>query len=133
MPKIKFLDTNYLLRFILNDIPSQADIAENTIRQALLENSILKILPETIIEAIYVLTKVVGKEKGLTIEMLQGFLRISCVHVENKMILLQALELFEVYNVSIEDCYYISYCLHNKIEFLTFDKKAQNIFNKLLT
>ena len=47
-----YIDTNYLLRYMLNDIPEQSKMAADIIMDG------AEIYPETIPEAVYVLQKI---------------------------------------------------------------------------
>lgn len=129
--KDKLLDTNCILRFVLNDIPEQYQKVNSLIIDSIDSNLNLFILPETIIEISYVLSKVYGIEKKIFIPELKTLLGITSICLVDSVIIKKTLDLFLVKNISIEDCYYIAHCIENNLEFISFDKKALNIYNSL--
>lgn len=119
------IDTNCLLRYLLNDIPKQADIIERYLLQA--KNGEITItIPLLIIgELIYALTKFYKYQKKETIERLNHILMLEYIEVEKKEILIKALQLYSSHNISfVDSLFYVEAKIEGK-ELLTFDKRLK--------
>ena len=127
----KFLDTNQLARFILNDVSEQAQIVKNLMELSLKSDFRLVIIPEVIIELNYVLLRIYQMDKILFVTSVKKILNLSSVICDDKSIKI-GIELYQSKNLSLEDCYYIAYCLTNQLEFTSFDRKATNLYQSLL-
>ncbi|MEI6728567.1 MAG: PIN domain-containing protein [bacterium] len=125
-----FLDTNILARLLLGDNMEQGKKTTELLKSAKLGEVELHLSPEVFIELNYVLSKIYGIEKIQIIKEFKNILSYSFIHCQNSDILVNALILFENENISLEDAYYISFCLENNLEFYSFDKKALKIFKQ---
>ena len=113
-----YIDTNYLLRYVLNDIPEQAEKAAAIIMQG------AEIYPEIVPEAVYVLQKIYRIErKDVSAALLDV---LDDVSVERKKQIQEALALYGKTNLDYVDCLLLSGFLYDKKDFATFDKKLQN-------
>lgn len=113
-----FIDTNLLLRYLLNDIPEQAAKAAETIADG------AQILPETIPEAIYVLLKVYGiprKDIATTLTCV-----LDDVVVERKDQIREALKLFGETRLDYVDCLLLAGWTICANDFVSFDKRLVN-------
>ena len=112
------IDTNYLLRYVLNDIPEQAEKAAAVIMQG------AEIYPEIVPEAVYVLQKIYKIErKDVSAALLDV---LDDVSVERKRQLQEALVLYGRTNLDYVDCLLLSGFLYDRKDFATFDKKLQS-------
>ena len=112
------IDTNYLLRYVLNDIPEQAEKAAAVIMQG------AEIYPEIVPEAVYVLQKIYKIErKDVSAALLDV---LDDVSVERKRQIQEALVLYGRTNLDYVDCLLLSGFLYDRKDFATFDKKLQS-------
>jgi predicted nucleic-acid-binding protein len=111
------LDTNYILRYLLDDNHEMFLEAKDVI-----ESNACLILNEVVAEVIYVLLGVYKVSKQNISESLYSFMEMENVSMlESKEILFSALKLFESKNLDFVDCYLCA--LKNKYEIKSFDKK----------
>ena len=112
------IDTNVILRYLLNDIPEQADKAESVIKQGAFT------LPEIIAEVVYVLTKLYKVPRNEIKSILAPI--FNEVGIQNKEIIVNALSVFSETAFDFVDCIIISRKkLLNETVF-TFDKKLSS-------
>jgi len=116
MPNNKLIfDSNAILRYILDDIPEQADIVEKTINE---RESLA--LPEVIAEVVYILTKYYGIERKEAVENIIVFL--NEINSKNEVLRL-ALKTFAETSFDFVDC--ILYANSKQYDIFTFDKRLR--------
>lgn len=117
------VDTNALLRFLLNDIPQQKKEVEKLLWQAKQNKRTIRILPIVIFEIDFTLRKYYqfGKEK--LIDKLESIVGTDYMQVEQKEVFLEALKLYRVTNISFVDCFLLLQAESRGAELFTFDKK----------
>ena len=120
------LDTNYLLRFLTNDIKLQAQIAKKVI-----EGSKGVYIPiVTIAETVYFLRNHYEKGKDDVCKELGLLVKQPNIITEKYVPL--ALRLYKNENISFYDSLFIAEAIYSKSEIKTFDKKLNNVFTKYL-
>ena len=125
-----FVDTNYFLRFLIDDDPQQAEEAKKLFLEAARGN--LELVTSTIVvfEIYWVFKSYYQKTKDEIIKILQKVLTMNFVSLDERDLLLQALDLFKAENLSLEDCYNLSFALNKKTKtFKTFDVKLAGVFS----
>ena len=109
------IDANVILRYLLDDIPEQADKAESVIKQGSFT------LPEIIAEVVYVLTKLYkvprNEIKSIVVPVFNE------VEIQNKEIIVNALSIFSETSFDFVDCIIISRKKLLNETIFTFDKK----------
>jgi predicted nucleic-acid-binding protein len=113
------LDSNYILRYLLNDNREMFLVAQEVIEK---ENCL--VLNEVIAEVVYVLEGVYGVPKETLSQTISEF--IMSYHIAlnmEKEVLLSALSIFRSKNLDFVDCYLCA--LKERYEIKTFDKKLQ--------
>jgi len=110
------LDTNYIVRYLTNDNEEMATIAENIIL-----NKNPYISNEVLAEVIYVLIGIYEIPKQDVSDMLIQLISFKNIQVENKIIVINALQIFQNKNLDFVDCLLCSYSKNDEIK--TFDKK----------
>jgi len=110
------LDTNYILRYLLNDDEKMASIAEEVIL-----HKEVHISNEVWAEVVYVLEGVYELEKEEISDVLLSLLKCKNINVIDKYTLSKALELFALKKLDFVDCLLCAYASMDKV--LTFDKK----------
>lgn len=112
----KHLDANAFLRYLLNDIPAQADAAREVIDSgaAILTNEVLA-------EIVYVLDKVYGLSRQKIVDALSGV--VQEVQCEDRELVLGALSIYRGNRkLDIVDSILAARHRLQQIEVLTFDK-----------
>lgn len=112
----KHLDANAFLRYLLNDIPAQAEAARDVIDSgaAILTNEVLA-------EIVYVLDKVYGLTRQKIADALEGV--VKEVQCEDRELVLGALSAYRVNRkLDIVDSILAARHRLRQIEVLTFDK-----------
>jgi predicted nucleic-acid-binding protein len=111
------LDTNYILRYLLDDNHEMHLVAKNVIHS----NACL-VLNEVISEVIYVLRGVYETPKARIVNSLSNFIKMENLSMhEHKDVLLDSLKIYESKNLDFVDCYLCT--LSDKYEVKSFDKK----------
>jgi len=125
MPMIR-LDTNYILRYLLNDNEAMAVQAERVI----LEQEVF-IANEVLAETVYVLDGVYGLEADRIAEVLEALLQPNNIRVNDKYMLLNALRIYAQKRLDFVDCIL---CAYGRIDtIVTFDKKLQRCVAQQMT
>ena len=112
----KHLDANAFFRYLLNDIPAQADAAREVIDSgaAILTNEVLA-------EIVYVLDKVYGLSRQKIVDALSGV--VQEVQCEDRELVLGALSIYRGNRkLDIVDSILAARHRLQQIEVLTFDK-----------
>jgi len=126
--KKTLVDTNVILRFLLNDNPNQAQEAEDLFEKA--ENNQLEIPDIIIAELIFVLLSVYKLSRRDIVEKIRAVVEHPKFMV-NKKIINFALDEFLSKNVSFVDGYLVALAKTRRgIDLFTFDKKLMNVLKK---
>jgi len=118
MNKLVRIDTNYIIRYLINDDEEMASQAEAVLlqRDVFIGNEILA-------EVVYVLSGVYKISKKDICEQLSKLLLASNIFTSDKTILINALSIFQSKNLDFVDCLLCAYS--KKDDIMTFDKKLQ--------
>jgi len=112
------LDTNVVLRFLLDDVPEQTQKATNVI-----EKNKVYVTDVVAIEVIYVLEKVILLSRQDISKLVTGFLGFANV-VHNPYFLLDAIQLYVQHpSLSIVDCYAACEAKAYNNQLVSFDKR----------
>ena len=126
-----FIDTNYFLRFLLNDISEQHGLVEKLFLKG--SEGEENLLTSTIVffEIYWVLSSYYEKEKSEIVSVLQKILKLTFIDLQEREILLNSLTLFNETNLDLEDCYNLYFAKSKKVDsFGTFDKRLEKEFAK---
>jgi len=120
------LDTNVFLRFLLNDIPDQADEAELLFGNA--RKGICKLyVPQIVIfEIHYALLKYYSFPKKQILEKLTSIVSVESLEIQGRDVFILALRIYESRTISLVDSFLIAYAQLNEAKFFSFDKKLQS-------
>lgn len=116
------LDTNVLLRYLLDDNEMMADIAEE-----LLNSNEILIPFEVVAEIVYVLGNVYKMGRKQIAEVIKGLLMNYDVRSPNDALLSVALDCFILNNLDFVDCLMVGYQNASEYEVFTFDNKLKKI------
>ena len=110
------VDTNYIIRYFINDNIEMADIAEEilTTKNVFISNEILA-------EVIYVLLGVYEISKEDITNQLLELIDFENISVSNSKVVRKSLEIYKTKNLDFVDCLLCAYS--NQDEIMTFDKK----------
>jgi len=110
------VDTNYIVRYLVNDNIEMADIAEEilTTKNVFISNEIFA-------EVVYVLLGVYKITKKDISNQLLELINFENISVSNSKVVKQSFELFKTKNLDFVDCLLCAYS--NQDEIVTFDKK----------
>lgn len=112
------LDTNVVLRFLLDDVPEQTEKAAKIIGK-----DKVYLTDVIIVEVVYVLEKVIGLSRQNITKLVTGFLGFANV-VHNPYFLLNTINLYEHHSsLSIVDCYAAAEAEAYNNKLVTFDKR----------
>lgn len=126
-----FVDTNYFIRYLRDDIPEQSKIAKSLFLSAAGGKKEICTSLIVFFEIFWVVDRLYKYKKDEIIKVLRGVLAMDFLILPERELLKEALELFEGTLLELEDCYNIEYSKINKAEsFLTFDRKLGNFLKK---
>jgi len=110
------IDTNYIIRYLVNDDVEMADVAEEilTTKSVFISNEILA-------EVVYVLMGVYQIPKIDVADRLLELLNFDNILVSDKNIINKAFKIFKDRNLDFVDCLLCAYS--KKDEIVTFDRK----------
>jgi predicted nucleic acid-binding protein len=128
MPKRSLIDTNIILRFLLNDNLKQAEEAEKLFEKS--ENNSLEVPDLVFAEIYYVLTGYYKVSKKEAVSKIHAILEFEKFKVSKKLIL-ETLNQLESRNISFVDAYLyaLTRTNHNK-RLYTFDKALSKLDKK---
>ncbi|MEK6734547.1 MAG: PIN domain-containing protein [Pseudomonadota bacterium] len=119
----KIIDTNLIIRYLVNDQPAHYKIARDFFDQVRL-GKIKAILEQAVFtETVFVLSKVYEVPKEKIIEALTGLLEYKGVYNHEKEVLLEALSIYAQANLHIVDCIIIAKAQLQTIEIQSFDQE----------
>lgn len=124
----KFIaDTNFFLRYLLNDIPSQAKESEKHLKLAE-KGKIAIFIPQIIVfEIAFVLSKVYKFSKNKTLDALKSLLITHYLNVETRKTFLGAIKIWQEVNIDFVDAFLLSLAKETHSQLLTFDKKLKKL------
>lgn len=120
------LDTNMILRILVDDNPEQAEQAENIIN-----NNRVLILPEVASEVIYVMSKVYKIERAVIASSLLNMLTLDNVDTSCGNVLNRGLQLYRDTSLDFVDCLLAAYHSEENYDICTFDKKLQKLIERV--
>lgn len=124
-----FVDTNYFLRFLLENENEQQKQAIELFKKASLGQ--IKLFTSTIVifEIYWVLSAFYQKNKKEVKEILTNIFMMDFVQIKERNILQKAILQLDEFNYDLEDSYNFSYALKSKAEeFITFDQDLKKKF-----
>ncbi len=124
-----FIDTNYFLRYLLNDISEHYQEAKKLFLAGAEGRVTLTTSSLVFFEIFWVLRSFYNLDKENIVTALQNVLKLSFIQLLERDILTNALMLFEQKNLDLEDCYNLYFAKSQKVDsFKTFDKKLEKEF-----
>lgn len=118
---MQLIDTNVILRFVLNDNAEMAKQAAAVIESGAYTK------PEVIAEVVYVLKSVYSTPKDKIRSVIRGLSDI--IRIENSACVLHAIDLFSSTSLDFVDCLLVAYHSLNGETVFTFDQKLNKHLN----
>lgn len=136
MKKVKasnkyFIDTNYFVRFLIDDLPEQVNEVEKLFLKASAGKVALYSSVLVMFEVKWVLSSLYSFKKSQIISCMMELLTLDFIQFEDKSLLKLAIGYYRYSNLSLEDCYHL--VLSKKLQvnkIATFDKNLSRHFNK---
>lgn len=127
-----FVDTNALLRFLVNDIPAQAKEVEDKLRQAK-NKEIRLVIPQVVIfELQYALTISLKKSKEDTVGKIGTILSIPFLEIDERENLIEAIGLYARNNIDFVDCFLFCKARSVSGQILSFDKDFKKLGKSII-
>jgi predicted nucleic-acid-binding protein len=128
MKNITVLDTNVILRYLLNDHPEHFELTQRLMKKVITEEITAYIPDSVLAECVYVLAKVYKVPKIKICEILMGLLNYKGICQINRDILINSLNLFAEHKVDIVDAIVFATAKYQEWEMFSFDQDM-NKFN----
>jgi predicted nucleic-acid-binding protein len=124
--KVPLIDTNVILRYLLNDVPKQSK-ASSKLMEKLASGENAYLHDVVIAELVWTLEKFYKVPKSKIRKVISELLLIKGLLVSNKNILLKALEIFDGKNIDFADALIASMAMESEVEVITFDKDFRKV------
>lgn len=133
MSRVIGLNTNVLVRYLLNDDEKQSSEAKARIHQAVTQGVAVRISLLTILETEWVLRSYGKCDKAAVIDTMKCLLESRDVQIEQEETLEQALHYYGNHNADFADCLMVSRYQRTGCEvMITFDVKASKLLGNEL-
>jgi len=121
------IDTNSILRFLLDDIPEQNAEVQKLFQQAKKTNLEIIVSEIVIFEIHFILEKYYLFRKEEIIEKLGIIVSSNYLNIESREIFTSALKLYRENNISLVDCFLLVKAEIEEAELFTFDDKMKMV------
>jgi len=122
-----YIDTNAIVSYLLERDKKQADLVDKFLLDAQEGRLTVTVIPEVIIEAIYVLQQHYNVEKYKACDLLKDFISTGFLNVENRNIIIQALDIHKFNSFGLLDSYLYSLAKSKSAEVFSFDKDLEKL------
>lgn len=125
------LDTNIVLRYLLNDVPEQFAVAEHVFAELRTSELTAILLESVLAECVYVLKLHYKVPKVELVEILDNVLRYPGIVNTDKPSLREALKLYAANNIDFVDCMLVAKARIGNLELITFDQGLKKLNTSL--
>jgi predicted nucleic acid-binding protein len=130
---VAVVDTNVILRFLLNDHPHHAAQAK-TILRSIMSGQSRAFVPEAVwAECVFLLTKTYRVPRGAVAAKLIGLLAYRGMEGASIPVVRNALSLYAEHNIAFADALALSHALSLSGPLITFDAKLARLAKRLQT
>ena len=116
-------DTNFFLRYLLDDVPSQVKIAEKLFTDAKNDKIKLRVPQIIIFEIHFALIKYYLFPKNEVLDKLENVVSTDYFLIEDRDVFLKAIDIHREKNISFVDSFLKALCESKNFKLLSFDKK----------
>lgn len=129
MSNCPFLDTNVLLRHLIQDYPEQSSESTRLFDQIALGERCVELSATVIFEAVYILSGRYAIERAAIAQALQSIVEFDSIVLADKAAIVNALEIYPLQRaLSFADCYHAALSLaHCDGEIYTYDRKFSRV------
>jgi len=127
MTTITVVDTNVVIRLLVDDHPQLSSKAKELFNSAQNGNTTIYIDEVIVAEIIWLMLSFYKKEKQVIISLLEKLLSQKWIVNPRKEILQKALAFYASHNVSFVDCWAMMIAKNKKYAFVTFDKTLDKL------
>lgn len=124
-------DTNVFLRFLTNDIPSQAKSIEKRFKDTQEGKLLLAVLPITVVEILFQLENWYKFSKQEAVEKLMLLFSPSWLELEDKEAVFEAFAIYKESKIDFVDILTFSMAKKRNAQILSFDKDFDKLSPKL--
>ena len=124
---VYYIDTNFLLRFLLKDNLRQFNIAKKYINRAKSRDIVLVCVTEVVIEIEYVLRKLYKCEKKFIANIFSLLLKATYIHFPDREVIEEAIEIYARKNIDLLDIVLYFKAKKDGGKVLSFDKDFHRI------
>ncbi len=117
------LDTNLIIRFLVNDDSEKVSKVEKLLKD---KNNANILLDTIVAEIIWVLSSYYSLKKTEVIEKIRALIHVNTVEC-NAVLIYKALSLWETNNISYIDSYLAAVASLGNISVLSYDEKLKNV------
>ena len=121
------LDTNMVLRYLLNDVPEQFAVAKQVFDELRTSERTAILLESVLAECVYVLKLHYKVPKDELAEMLDNILRYPGIVNTDKPSLREALKLYAANDMDFVDCILVAKARIGELELVTFDQGLKKL------
>lgn len=127
------IDTNIIVRFVVGDDANHLNIINKEFKKKEDAGEYFLLSPLIIAESIYVLESFYKYLRSDITSAITKFLNLRIIRLDEEIVILRAIGLYDENNLSFPDCYLAAKCLVNNEELFTFDKRLRNLIRKFQT
>lgn len=117
------LDTNLIIRFLVNDNPQKVSRVEKLLTD---KNNTNILLDTVVAEIIWVLTSYYSLKKSEVIEKIRALIHVDTIDC-NTVLINKALSVWEENNISYIDAYLVAVANLGNVILFSYDDKLKNI------
>ncbi|HLE86313.1 MAG TPA: type II toxin-antitoxin system VapC family toxin [Candidatus Brocadiaceae bacterium] len=118
------IDTNLLVRYLINDDQKKADVVDNLLDRAIKGEARIIVPSVVIAELVWVLESFYQLKADVILELVEAIVNTSGLDVTDKSMVISALRLYKNRNIDFIDAWIIEFAKERGIKTIyTFDKK----------
>jgi len=118
------IDTNLLVRYLINDDQKKADAVDNLLDRAIKGEARIIVPSVVIAELVWVLESFYQLKADVILELVEAIVNTSGLDVTDKSMVISALRLYKNRNIDFIDAWIIEFAKERGIKTIyTFDKK----------
>lgn len=125
-----YADTNAIISYITGRNKEQASRFKSLLLEVKRGVATLTVVPEVVVETVYVLEQYYKIEKHHTCDLIQSFLASNLITLENRKVIMQSLEVYKLNNLEFFDIYLNFLAKNNNAEVFSFDQDLEKLRKK---
>jgi len=122
-----YADTNAIVSYITGRNKEQALSFKSLLLEVKRGVATLTIIPEVVVETVYVLEQHYRTEKYHACDLIQSFLASNLVTLENREVIMQSLEVYKLNNLEFLDVYLYFEAKSKNAEVFSFDQDLEKL------